>query len=215
MDEPMSNLKRRILVVEDEILIADNLCRMLSALGYEAIEPAINYKEVVDCLQSSADELDMVILDVNLNSNQTGLDVAALIREKYHIPFIFLTSYSDTETLEKAKKLFPVGYLVKPVALVDVKVALEMAFLLYDQQANLMPAPNSEALKYSDVLTQTEKVVLSKIADQKTTKEIASELGISPSTVKNHRHNITQKLELPASSHSLLNWVLTHQPAFD
>ena len=89
--------KKRILVVDDEIIIADDLAITLGKLGYDALEPALSYNEALRSL--AQESVDLAILDINLSTKKSGIDVAHHIREQYDIPFIFLTSYTDTRTL--------------------------------------------------------------------------------------------------------------------
>ena len=95
--------KVKILVVEDEIIIADNLCDTLEELGYETIEPALNYTEAL--IQIKNEQPDIAILDIELGGSKTGIDLAQKIKDEYDFPFIFLTSNSDPLTLNKAKKV--------------------------------------------------------------------------------------------------------------
>ena len=104
--------KVKILVVEDEIIIADNICDTLTDLGYETLEPAINFTEAVELIESESP--DIAILDIQLSVQKTGIDLARKINEDYNFPFIFLTSNSDTVTLNEAKKVMPPAFLVKP-----------------------------------------------------------------------------------------------------
>ena len=124
--------KVRILVVEDEILIADNICDTLEDFGYEALEPAINYTEAIETLKEDAP--DIAILDINLSGNKTGIDVANVIKEKYNIPFIFLTSNSDHKMVEEVKLVNPNAFLVKPFVKDELYSAIEIAIYNFDKK---------------------------------------------------------------------------------
>jgi two-component system response regulator LytT len=104
--------KGRILVVEDELIIADNLCFTLEAFGYEVGEPAASYYEAIDMIEEQVPHL--AILDVQLASKKSGIDLAKVILDKYDFPFIFLTSNGDKMTFDEAKQFEPSAYLVKP-----------------------------------------------------------------------------------------------------
>ena len=82
--------KKKVLVVEDEIIIADNICDSLIDLGYEVTEPAINYTEAILIIEK--EKPDIAILDIHLSGKKTGIDIAKKINENYNFPFIFLTS---------------------------------------------------------------------------------------------------------------------------
>lgn len=197
-------MKKKIFVVEDEVLIADELCRTLDKLGYEALEPALSYREAIERFES--EKADLVMLDIYLGGKKTGIDVAEFIQSKSNIPHIFLSSYSDKQTLNLAKQTQPYAYLVKPFGTADVLTAIEVAFNNYEHAVH--KNVDTQTKEYISEITATEKIILQKIKEGLTSKEIAEELNVSGSTVKNHRHNICKKLKLPNTTHSLLNWVL-------
>lgn len=113
------------MVVEDEIVIADNICGILDDLGYEALEPAINYTEALAILEE--ERPDIAMLDIELAGSKDGIDLAWKIKEDYDIPFIFLTSNADPRTVDRAKRLSPPAYLVKPFNKDDLYTSIEMA----------------------------------------------------------------------------------------
>lgn len=117
--------KVKILVVEDEIIIADNICDALNDLGYQALEPAMNYTEAIAIIE--AENPDIAILDIHLSGKKTGIDLAKRIREKYNFPFIFLTSNSDRFTINQAKEVSPPAYLIKPFSKEELYSSIEIA----------------------------------------------------------------------------------------
>lgn len=200
-------MNKRILVVENEIVIADEICLLLTKLGYQALEPALNYSEAIKAFDTESP--DLVILDIKLAAKKSGIDVANYIRNKSDTPFIYLTSYTDPGTLELAKATMPYAYLVKPFEKADILTAVEVAFNNY--QWLRKNEFNASGLDEMPDFTPMEKVVIRKIAENVTTVEMANQLDVSKSTIKNHRHNICTKLELQATTHSLLNWVLRNK----
>lgn len=125
--------KVKILVVEDEIIIADNICDILENLGYEVLEPAINYTEAIETIEN--DKPDLAILDIQLAGKKDGVDLAWTIKEEYDIPFIFLTSNADPKTIEKAKKADPPAYLVKPFNKDDLYTSIEIALYNFSKKS--------------------------------------------------------------------------------
>lgn len=117
--------KIKILVVEDEVIIADNICAALRALGYETLEPALSYTEAMDTIQSETP--DIAILDIYLLGTKTGIDVARQIVDFYDFPFIFLTANSELTTLNLAKELMPSAYLIKPFSKEELFTSIEIA----------------------------------------------------------------------------------------
>ncbi len=124
--------KLKIGIVEDEVIIADNICRILHDLGYIVTDPAISYTEAIEMIEQR--KPDLVLLDVQLSGKKDGIDVANVIREMYDIPFVFLTANSDTATLERAKKVRPSAYLLKPFTKEDLFTSIEMAINNYSFQ---------------------------------------------------------------------------------
>lgn len=89
--------KIKVLIVEDEVIIADNIRDTLKNLDYNVFEPAINFTEAIETIKS--EKPDIAILDVQLSDKKTGIDLAKVISEQYNFPFIFLTSNSDDSIL--------------------------------------------------------------------------------------------------------------------
>ena len=142
--------KVKILVVEDEIIIADDICYMLSGLGYEALEPVINYTEAIEAIEKH--KPDLIILDIQLAGSQDGIDLAWKIKEDYDLPFIFLTSYSDPETVERAKKVTPPVFLVKPFNKDDLYTSIEMALYNYSMNSGFAQNSKNESNKKDIIL---------------------------------------------------------------
>lgn len=117
--------KVKILVVEDEIIIADSICNALNELGYHALEPAINFTEAITTIEK--EKPDIAILDIHLSGIKTGIDLAKKIKEEYHFPFIFLTSNSDFYTIQEAKQVTPPAYLIKPFLKEELYSSIEIA----------------------------------------------------------------------------------------
>lgn len=117
--------KIKVLVVEDEIIVADNICDTLEELGYEVTEPAINYTEALILIEG--EKPDIAVLDIQLSGRKTGIDIAKKILESYNFPFIFLTSNADQMTINEAKETMPNAYLVKPFSKDDLYSAIEIA----------------------------------------------------------------------------------------
>ncbi|MCP4441150.1 MAG: response regulator transcription factor [Aureispira sp.] len=129
--------KVKILVVEDEIIIADNLCDILEDLGYEVLEPAISYTEALERLKE--EEPDLALLDIQLAGNRDGIDLAWKIKDDFNIPFIFLTSNADAATVDRAKKVNPPAYLLKPFDKNDLYTSIEIALFNYSNSTTAQP----------------------------------------------------------------------------
>ncbi len=104
--------KVKVLIVEDEMVIAMNLVSILEDLGYDVLDPANSYEEAVDALKE--EQPDIALLDIQLDGDKDGIDFARYINQYQEIPFIYLTSNADSRTLNQAKETSPSSYLVKP-----------------------------------------------------------------------------------------------------
>lgn len=114
----------KVGIVEDEMIIAQGIASALSQLGYEHTEPAISYTEALQMIDR--ERPDILLLDIQLSGKKDGIDLAWRVREDYDIPFIFLTANSDATTVERAKKLCPPAYLVKPFNKDDLYTSIEI-----------------------------------------------------------------------------------------
>ncbi len=115
---------------------------MLEEIGYEIVDNVIVYEQAVEVLKNN--EVDLVLIDIILASDKTGIDLGKHIREKYDIPFIFVTSNSDRATVENAKTVQPNGYLVKPFEQQDLYTSIEIALSNYEQGKKRGPSPSDE-----------------------------------------------------------------------
>jgi two-component system response regulator LytT len=123
----MSGIK--VGVVEDEMIIADRICMALEQLGYIPTEPAISYTEALEMMER--EKPDIMLLDIVLSGQKDGIDLAAKIKEDYDVPFIFLTANSDTATIERAKKVCPPAYLMKPFTKEELYSSIEICLHNY------------------------------------------------------------------------------------
>ena len=135
--------KTRVLIVEDEFIIAEDMSETLRQLGYEVAGNAINYKEAVHSFDTQ--KIDIVLVDINLGEEKDGIDVGTILREKYQLPFIFITSHADKTTVDRAKHLKPNGYLVKPFDKNDLYTSIEIALSNFLKTTDTKPADQAES----------------------------------------------------------------------
>ncbi len=160
----MENLK--ILIVEDDPMIAESLRDILEALGHQVMGIAESGEEAV--MELTEKEPDVLMLDIQLKGKMDGVELARLVRKKFEIPVIFTTAYADENTIARASAENPFGYLVKPYGMKDVMASLKVAMnnfqhlkkLQGDQQVTL--GDNREAL-YLKVDSRLVKVAQSNI----------------------------------------------------
>ncbi|MBU2648735.1 PAS domain S-box protein [bacterium] len=115
----------RILIVEDEVIIAMELESQLQSLGYN-VTSIVNTGEQA-LAEAEADKPDLILMDIRIKGEMDGIDAAEVIRNKFGIPVIFSTAYLDQERIERAKITMPFGYVLKPIQERDLRVTLEMA----------------------------------------------------------------------------------------
>jgi DNA-binding LytR/AlgR family response regulator len=128
----------KILIVEDEPLIADDLAFILEDEGYEVIGKAIDFDEAKELLKQKP---DLVLLDISLDGDEDGIEVAQYINEKYQIPFIFVTSHSDKLTINRVKKTNPCGFIVKPFKASEIRSGISI--VLYKNKQKNVPKPKN------------------------------------------------------------------------
>lgn len=135
----------KIGVVEDEMVIADTICLTLKKLGYHTTPTSPNYNQAIKMVEE--ENPDLLLIDVNLGGGKDGIDLAHYIREKYTTPLIFLTANSDAATIERAKKVKPNAYLVKPFNKNDLYAAIEIAISNF---SNSPSYPTHESIMVKD-----------------------------------------------------------------
>jgi DNA-binding LytR/AlgR family response regulator len=115
----------RILIVEDEPFIAENLQEMLGIFGYGNTKIANSANQAIKAIKTSRP--DLILLDVKIKGDQDGIELGGIIHDQYQLPFVYITSYSDKETVNRAKHTQPLGFIVKPFTKDDVYAAIEVA----------------------------------------------------------------------------------------
>ena len=140
--------KVKVLIVEDEIIIADNIADTLEDLGYEVLEPATTFSAAMETI--AAERPDIAILDIQLSGQKSGIDLAVEINEHQKFPFIFLSSNTDKLTLEEAKRVEPLAYLVKPFSKEELYTSIEVA--LYNFSKRQAQALDQSSLVIKDAL---------------------------------------------------------------
>lgn len=118
--------KAKILIVEDQVVIATNIKILLKHHGYQVCRPAVNSEDALKILEEESP--DLALMDISIPGNTDGIDTAKIIKEMFGIPIIFLSANSDPETVKRAKEVNPAGYLTKDIQLKDqLPIALEIA----------------------------------------------------------------------------------------
>ena len=173
-----------ILIIEDEIIVAKEIEQILIKNGYDVSGIALNYKQAKEKLEKSTP--DVILCDVDLDEDKTGIDIIEESTQNVKIPVIFISAHSDDETLKKAFSISPVSYITKPFT--------ENQLLTVVRLAMTKPVIHTPVLLKT--LTKTEKEIIRLLANGKTTMEIADFKNRSYETINNHKRNIYQKLSI-------------------
>ena len=185
----------RVLVVEDEPLIAEDIRETLDNIDF--LVSGVSYDDETALKELSENTPDIALLDVNLGCELDGIDIAEIINKEYKIPFIFLTSYADRGTVDRAKHTRPMGYIVKPFDERDLFTTLEIALHNYSlSQPKVDMTLEGINKQLLGKLTQKEFEILMSIFDGKTNRQMAEEHFISLNTIKTHVKNLYDKLDV-------------------
>ena len=137
----------KILVVEDEGIIAREISIRLKKMGYDVVGIADNGQDAYN--KAIEKKPDLIMMDINIKGDIDGIQTARKILNDYEVPVIFLTAHTDDRTLERAKMANPYGYVVKPFQEQDLKIRLEMAFQRsrYDSQSKRTLEESARAME--------------------------------------------------------------------
>lgn len=187
----------RILIVEDDPLIAIDIEQTLNTLDFKVSGTAYSFDDAIHQLKNNTP--DAILLDINLENEKDGVHLAQIINEQFQLPFIFLTAHADKQTLERAKKTKPAGYIIKPFDEKDLLAGLEIALYNFAQkQAEHKPQLQLHQInkKITTPLSDREFNVLCAIYEGKTNRQMADDLFVSVNTIKTHISNIYLKLDV-------------------
>ncbi|SIT88609.1 LytR/AlgR family response regulator transcription factor [Pontibacter indicus] len=150
----MSQLK--LLIAEDDVVIAQNLSLSLESMGYEVCQVVSSGEELL--LQVHQHQPDLIILDITLEGKLDGIETAALLSKATKVPFIFMTAFSDKETIDRAKQTNPHAYLVKPFDVRTLQSSIELAIhnagtrQLQPAQASTIPTQPTDTVEADNFL---------------------------------------------------------------
>lgn len=131
----MSDLEnKKILIIEDEALVARELKSRLTQMGCEVVGIAYG-NEGIELARRT--QPDLLLTDIHLKDGEDGIDMARTIQAERDVPVVFLTAYSDEATVSRAKEVAPYGYIIKPVDNRELQIAIEMALYKFDIEREL------------------------------------------------------------------------------
>jgi AmiR/NasT family two-component response regulator len=123
---------QKVLIVEDEAIVAEDLSHKVKALGYDVVGVFPTGDQAVHAAQHST--IDLVLLDIQLGGQSSGIETAKMLQQVCDSAIVFTTAHSDPETLKKANATAPFGYILKPFG--DRDLAVQLALALHKHQAD-------------------------------------------------------------------------------
>lgn len=128
----------RVLIVEDQLRLGNSLKDLLALMDYEVVGLVDSFEAAVNYLRKG-DLPDIALINIRINGIKDGIDLGAYIQNNCHIPFIFVTAFADDETIDRAKKVKPNGYLVKPFSKEKIHASIQIGLANYhdDKKSNV------------------------------------------------------------------------------
>jgi DNA-binding NarL/FixJ family response regulator len=211
----------KVLIVEDDVIVGEDLSRGLRASGYEVVGHAVNGDEAMDLTHAATP--DVILMDVFLGAGMDGIAVARRIADCMDVPIVFITGCTTDSMIDAAVKAGADGFIVKPFQLRQVTAAIKVALekrengrrpataltseplapgrsnrvhaLLSDGTVWTVGEPSLERFKAIPI-TRREKEIILGLASYRRLPKVAAELGISVHTARNHLKSIFQKLDV-------------------
>lgn len=198
----------RILIIEDEIIIARFMEQQLRTSFACEVRIAISSAEARSLIAEYLPHL--IFCDINLNEKSDGVDLIERFKKNYLFEVIFITSYDAQTVIRRASRVKPANYVIKPVDESQLYACMMVVEPVIAANPKLGQRCDSAHPLISQ-LNKTEIQILQLVQERYTTKEIAQIKYLSPSTVKNYRHNICRKLALKDENNALLKWVMQNE----
>lgn len=178
---------KSILIIEDELLVADSIVTILESEGYTITGIATSGQEAIEMFKNSIPEL--VISDIRIAGIESGIQLIPRLKAISQVPFLYLTAFSDEKTVREAATTDPLAFLVKPFTEKQLLAAVNMAFAMMQSNDLTLSPP-----------TKRELEIIRLLISGKTSRQIAEELFLSEHTVQTHRKNIMEKYQTHSSS---------------
>lgn len=188
----------RVLIVEDEIIIARFIEQQLKTHFNCETAIAISSKEAIEVMPVLLPHL--LLCDINLEESKTGMELVRQFQRQYSFEVIYISSYNAKNIIEEAVMTDACNYIIKPVDEMQLYAGVRPIMEKITRKNN-QHGPAA-------ALNPAEQRIVQLISMRKSTKEIAEIMFLSPYTVKNQRHKICRKLGLNDENNALLKWAL-------
>ena len=184
--------KKQILIVEDEVIVAQDLSNILKSPNYNVCGLAHSYDSAIDLFKKVIP--DLIICDINLGNGKSGIDFIMETKKIKNVPVIFLTAYADEETVSGALETMPQSYLTKPFTEEQILISVNRVLRNNSNRGFQIKKIRTH------VPTRRELEIIHFIALGDSSREIADKLCISFETVQSHRKNIFHKYSMSSSA---------------
>jgi DNA-binding NarL/FixJ family response regulator len=198
----------RILIIEDEIIIARFIEQQLKANFNCEVTIALNHREVKRAISSFIPHL--ILCDINLHEENDGINLIQELQKEYAFGVIYITSYQSKSIIERALTTRPLNYIIKPVDESNIFAGIKLV-----ESAISSHTTFGMRKLMKPIFNDIESKIIYLILQKKNTKEIATLLFLSPYTIKNYRHRICRKLNLKDENNALLKWALQNEDLID
>jgi PAS domain S-box-containing protein len=159
----------RILIAEDEGIVAEDLRRSVQNFGYQVSAVVAEGEEAVrQCRETRP---DLVMMDIMLDGDMDGIEAADIIHSLHDVPVIYLTAYADDKVLERAKRTEPCGYLLKPVAKAELRATIETALYRHRIEKEVRKELEERVRERTAELVKANEELLLQIAERKQAEE--------------------------------------------
>lgn len=185
----------RIMIVDDDVVLAVNLEELLNSRGYEVVGVLESGVEAINGVEDLRP--DLILMDIKMPGKLDGIDAAERIMRDYDIPVIFVTGYSDEALVSRAKRLNPLGYITKPFNEEQIPAVIEIGLYNREKERRYPVGANPD-------FTPQELRIAKFVGEGKSTKEIAEVLYVCDETVRWHRKNMRRKLGINEKNISLM-----------
>jgi len=150
--------KFKILIVEDDGLVAEDIRQILQKSRYSVTSISTSGQEAL--IKAKKDSPDLVLMDIVLEGKMDGIETAHKINTQFDIPIIYITAYSEKDTLEAAKLTQPYGYLIKPIDEKELLIAVEIALNKYREKKNVEKTLYESESKYRQLIEKINESII-------------------------------------------------------
>ncbi|NQY22558.1 MAG: response regulator [Campylobacteraceae bacterium] len=137
----------KILIVEDESIVALDIRSALRKLNYEVTDMVTSYEQAIQSVKNNCP--DIALLDINLQNSKDGIAIAKKLQKMMDISVVYLTAFSDDDTLQRAVKTNPLGYILKPFTRAELKSSLILAIHKMNISKEIIPDKNTIDLGFN------------------------------------------------------------------